>query len=73
MKKKIRIVHNWRNCYKWVSLHCMTFAGSISGTWLLIPDDLRQSIPQKWLAGITIALMILGVVGRFVNQTKDDK
>lgn len=73
MKKRFELVHDWRSCRKWVSLHCMTLAASIQGTWLYIPEDLRQSIPSKLVTGVTILLMIVGVIGRFINQTKEPK
>ena len=64
----MRLVDNWRNCWRWFSTQAMVLAGAIQGSWLFVPDDLRSTIPPQWLQGITIALMCMGVAGRLVKQ-----
>ena len=66
----MKLVNNWRECKKWLSLHCMVIAGAIQGAWIYIPDDMKQTIPRDLVTGTTITLLLLGVVGRFINQSK---
>jgi hypothetical protein len=69
---KFELVDDWKNVHKWVSTQCMSLAAAIQGTWLYIPEDMRQAIPSKLVTGVTIGLMVLGVVGRVVKQGKND-
>ena len=64
----MRLVENAKNAWRWFSVQSMVLAGAIQGAWLFVPDDLRSSVPQSWLQGITVALMVMGVAGRLVKQ-----
>lgn len=66
----MRLIDNWRECYRWASMRAMTAAGAVQATWLALPDDLRATVPHNLVTGITIALLVLGLVGRLVDQTK---
>lgn len=64
----MKLVENAKNAWRWISVQSMVLAGAIQGAWLFVPDDLRASVPQNWLQGITLALMVAGVAGRLVKQ-----
>lgn len=64
----MKLVENAKNAWRWFSVQSMVLAGAIQGAWLFVPDDLRASVPQTWLQGITLALMVFGVAGRLVKQ-----
>lgn len=64
----MKLVENAKNAWRWFSVQSMVLAGAIQGAWLFVPDDLRASVPQTWLQGITLALMVAGVAGRLVKQ-----
>lgn len=66
----MRLVNDWKKSYKWLSMHCMTLAGAVQGAWLYIPQDIRQSVPQTFIVGITIGLLALGIFGRLIDQDK---
>lgn len=68
----MKLVENWREAYKWVSVHCMVVAGAIQGAWVYIPEDMKANVPHHLINGLTVALMVLGVVGRIKKQAKDD-
>lgn len=68
----MKLVPDYKQCHKWVSMHCMVLAGAVQGAWVYIPEDMRQSIPSKLITIITIGLLILGVVGRLIKQGKND-
>ena len=64
----MKLIEGWKSAYRFLSVQAMVVAGAIQGAWLFVPDDLRASIPQTWLQGITITLMVMGVAGRLVKQ-----
>ena len=41
--------------------------GTLQGAWLASPE-LQQLLPGTWVQGITLALTILGAVGRLIDQ-----
>jgi hypothetical protein len=49
-------------------MNCMIVAGSIQGTWMFIPDDMRSSIPHNVVSGLTVAVLALGIAGRIIKQ-----
>ena len=67
----MKLVDDWKKSYKWLSIHCMALATAVQGAWIYIPDDMRQSIPSSLVTGVTIGLLALGIIGRYINQTKD--
>jgi len=69
----MKLVDDIEHCWKWISMWCMTLAGAIQGAWVFIPDDLKASMPHNLVQGATIALLVLGVAGRVVDQTPKDK
>ncbi len=64
------LIENWRSAWRMLSVQAMTIAGALQGAWLYLPDDMRSSVDPKLMHGITIALLVLGVVGRMVKQDK---
>ena len=65
----IKIVENWRDARKWISMHAMAYGAAVQVAWVAIPEDMRASVPPGIVAGITIALLVLGAVGRIIDQT----
>jgi hypothetical protein len=68
----MRLVHNARRAWRWFSVQAMALAGAVQATWVLIPDDMRASVPPDWVALLTVALLVLGVAGRLVDQGGND-
>ena len=64
-----------RNWWRMFSVQAMMLAGALQGAWAFIPLEMQETIPEDWLRGLTIVLLVLGVVGRLVYQPKvhDDK
>ncbi len=64
----MKLVDNAKNWYKMFSVQAQLAAGSILGSWRLIPEDLKQNLPQNIVIGVAIALLVLGVIGRLIKQ-----
>ena len=60
---------NWRQSWRWLSMHAMTLALAVQGAWLAVPDDLRQVVPQWASYAITGVLLVAGLLGRLVDQS----
>lgn len=66
--KTPNVVPEWRQSWRWLSMHAMTLALAVQAAWLAVPEDLRAMVPGWSAAGLTAALMVLGVAGRLVEQ-----
>lgn len=64
----MKLVPEARKAWKWISVQAMVVAGAIQGAWVFIPDDMKASIPSKYVGAATMALLVLGVAGRLVKQ-----
>ena len=67
---KRELVEDWNQAWKWASVNCMALAAAVQGAWLYIPNDMKASIPQKLVSGVTIALLVLGVIGRLTKKAE---
>lgn len=68
--RPIRLVPNWRRCYRMFSVQAMTLAGAIQATWALIPEDLKATLPPTLVHWVSLALLLAGIVGRLIDQPK---
>lgn len=64
----IRLVDDWRQGARWISVQAMAIAGAIQGAWMFIPADMKASIPAPAVTYLTLALLAVGIVGRFIQQ-----
>jgi len=64
----VEIVPDIKRAYRWFSVQAMVLATAIQGAWLIIPDDMKSSIPHGYVTAVTMALLVLGVAGRLVKQ-----
>lgn len=65
----MKLVENWKQSWKWLSMNCMVLAAAIQGAWVYVPDDLRSQVPNHLMSIVTIVLLVSGVIGRLVKQT----
>lgn len=55
------------------SVQSMTIATAIQGAWMAVPDDMRSHVPSGAVYGLTIALLVAGIVGRLITQDSVSK
>lgn len=65
----MKLVSDWKQAWKWSSMHAMGAAVAVQGGWAMLSDDLKAHVPAALASGITIALLALGVIGRLRDQT----
>lgn len=66
----MKLIANWKKAWRMLSVQAMALAGAVQGAWMFIPDGMRSSIPANVVQAVTIALLVLGVIGRLVDQPK---
>ena len=66
----MKLIDDWKQCWRWFSVQAMVLATAIQGAWMFIPPQLQASIPPGWVKTITISLLVLGILGRLVDQPK---
>lgn len=64
----MRFGKNWHKIWRYYSTQAMVLAGLAQTTWVSLPDDLRASVPNDWVSYGTMALLVIGVVGRALSQ-----
>jgi hypothetical protein len=68
----VTLVSDWRDAWKWLSVHAMAAAILVQSAWQVLDDDLRASLPESWVRALSVALLLLGIVGRLVDQQKPE-
>ena len=71
----MKLVWNWKQAWRWSSMHAMGAALAIQGAWVAIPSELQQLVHPVVAHVMTGLLLILGIIARVVDQTpkpKDD-
>jgi len=48
----------------------MAASVTILGAWLIMPDDLKAALPPEVVAAVAVVALLLGIIGRLVNQKK---
>lgn len=67
----MKLVDDAGKAWRWFSVQAMAWALAIQGAWAAVPDDMKATVPSGLVQWITMALLLLGIVGRLVKQ--DDK
>lgn len=72
--KKPRLVKDWKSRLKHYSTIALAMASGLQGAWMSIPDSIKQPLPgwvAQAVAWITLAVVVGGLGGKFVDQSKD--
>jgi len=64
------LVENARHAWRWFSVQAMALAAAMQIGWANLPPDLKSTIPAAYVTYMTIALLVLGIIGRVVAQPK---
>lgn len=66
----MQLIPEWKKCLRMLSVQAMVLATSVQGAWAVLPREMLDSIPSRWVKAITILLLVLGIIGRLVVQPK---
>lgn len=68
----MKLIDDWKLCLKWFSVQFPLVNTAFLGTWAMLPPKFQDALPVPVVIGIAIALIVLGVVGRLIDQSKKD-
>ena len=66
----MKLVENWKEGYRWISNQCMALSVAILSSWEMIPAEWKSALPMDDVRPYVISLLMLGIVGRFLDQSK---
>ena len=64
----MKLVPEARRAWRWFSMQAMVASVALQGAWLALPADMKAAVPDRIVMIATIALLVMGVVGRLVDQ-----
>lgn len=67
----MKLVENAKQAWKWLSMQMMVLALALQSTWELYSTEIQALLTPAQVTYVTIALLVLGIVGRLVKQTPD--
>lgn len=70
--RKVKLIPDWRRAWRFFSVQAMVLAAAIQGAWATLPPEMISTIPDGVVRSATFVLMVLGTVGRLVDQKKDE-
>ena len=65
---RINLVDDWRRSWRWLSVQVPAVNTAFLATWALLPEKFQDALPLPVVLGIAIALIVIGVAGRLVDQ-----
>lgn len=68
MKLRLKLVANWKSCWRWFSTQSMVAAAALTAAWVALPQDLVVHISEEIRTGLVVGILALGVLGRLVDQ-----
>lgn len=68
----MKLVDDWKRMHKWVSVQCMAVSSSLLAIWPSIPEDLKGKLPEHLVMYVSVALLVLGILGRVIDQGGSD-
>lgn len=74
MNRKIKkhLISDRKKPWRWYSIIAMAIALSLQLTWLELPDEMKKSLPPGFLPKVTMVVVALGFIGRFIKQFPED-
>lgn len=62
------LVEGWARAWRWFSMQAMALALALQGAWLALPEDMKAHAPAGLVTVASMALLLLGLIGRLVRQ-----
>jgi len=65
----MKLIENWKGAFRWFSVQFPALNLAFLGTWSALPSKFQDALPMPVVMGIAAVLIVLGVIGRLVDQT----
>lgn len=69
----MKLIKNKRESWRWLSVQIPALNTAFLSTWAMLPAKFQEALPVPAVIGIAITLLLIGVGGRLVDQTKVEK
>tara|TARA_R110000868_G_C10972514_1_gene770261 strand:+ start:1838 stop:2050 length:213 start_codon:yes stop_codon:yes gene_type:complete len=69
----MRLIEEWKSAWRYLSVQANALGGAITVGYASMYDHLKENFPPKYMAAITAAVFVLGIIGRLVSQQPKDK
>jgi len=64
------IVSNWKNSWKWFSNIAFALIVAVQAFYDALPPEFLTALPPDTQQTLTAVLAILGILGRYINQSR---
>jgi hypothetical protein len=68
----MKLVENWRDCWKWFSMWAMSAIGFLSlflpMLWESLDESTKALIPPAYIGYVLFVVSVLGTIGRLIQQ-----
>ncbi len=74
--KRVCLIPNWRKAWRMISVQAMAAGAAVQAAWAALGDDMKGALGPdalKYVAYLTIALLLIGMGGRVIKQPKVNK
>lgn len=68
----MKIVSDWRSVPRHISFICMSIYASAIAVFNMLPEPMQSSFNQTELRWGSFVLMLIGIVGKYVDQSAKD-
>lgn len=66
----MKLIPNWRRAWRMYSMQAKAAAAAMLGSWQALPVEWQQHIPLPMVLYSAIGVLVLGALGRLVDQPK---
>lgn len=64
----MKLIEDWKDAWRWFSIWAGTVGSAMAATYAVMYEQLKETIPPQWMAALTAAVFIAGMVGRIIDQ-----
>lgn len=68
----MKLIDEWKQAYKLFSVQAMAIATAGLAAWMVLPEDLKSSLPGWVDNAAAIVILVCGVLGRLIDQKPAD-
>ncbi len=68
----MKLVDDAKQAWRWFSVQMPAVNTAFLLTWANLPEKFQSVLPVSWVIGIAVALLVLGVAGRLIDQKPKD-
>jgi len=66
----MKLIPEAKRAWRMFSVQAQAVALAVLGAWQVMPEDLKTTLPQSLVYWLSMSLMVLGIVGRLIDQPK---